>query len=165
MVWRRAREEWRVSRELDSALRRAFSDASIRVRPETKMTDVLHALEALGVSAAVEDGILVLTQGQTEMNPPKALKNFAHREGNENFFILETVDPKTWTNAKRIAYIREHGSEAYGKICREPVLAPAVRVLDPRMSKADYTQLTRQEKINFVREYGEDAVRRIFSYR
>jgi hypothetical protein len=30
------------------------------------------------------------------------------------------------------------------------------------MSRKDYEQLTRFERMNFIREYGDDAVRRIY---
>jgi hypothetical protein len=145
--------------QIDSALRRAFSDASVRVRPETKMTDVLAALTAMGLTVSITDGVLLLAQDQTQMNTSLALRNFSKQH--PQFFILETSDPKTWTQQKKIEFIRQNGNDAYGKLCCAPVIEAGIRVLDVNMSKTDYLNLTRAERICFIREFGSDAVARV----
>ncbi|MGA9810140.1 MAG: hypothetical protein ACLPH5_04600 [Candidatus Sulfotelmatobacter sp.] len=146
---------------LDSALRRAFSEASVRVAPDTRMTDIVTALGVMGVSIEVQDGVLVLQQGATAFNTSLALRNFSQRPEHAKFFILETLDPKTWTNARKMKYIAEHGQDAWGKLCCAPVIEAGIKVLDVNMSKHDYMGLTRSEKIAFLREFGSDAAARI----
>lgn len=150
-----------VSATVDSALRRAFSEASVRLQPDCKMTDVIEALKAMGIGVEVQDGVLVLQQGSTSFNTSLALRNFAQRAEFSAFFVLETIDPKTWTNVRKMAFVAEHGSDAYGKLCSTPVIEAGIKVLDANMSKTHYANLTRAERIAFIREYGSDAVSRI----
>jgi hypothetical protein len=151
-----------ISAELDSAFRRAFSEAGVKLQPETKTSDIVSALGNMGVSASIQDDVLLLAQGQTQMNTSLALRSFSTKPENAKFFILETVDPRTWRTAKKIEYIAKHGEQAYRKLVQTPVLEAGVRVLDPNMGRADYQNLTRQEKMEFIRQYGDSAVSRIF---
>jgi len=41
------------------------------------------------------------------------------------------------------------------------VIEAGIKVLDPNMTLTDYENLTRAERIAFIREYGSDAVGRI----
>ena len=150
-----------IAASVDNALRRAFSEASVRLKPETKISDIVKALEALGLTVAIQDGILVMSQGSTTMHTTLALRSLTTKPEFAPFFVLETLDPKTWTNARKMAYVTEHGSDAYGKLCSAPVIEAGIKVLDPNMTLTDYENLTRAERIAFIREYGSDAVGRI----
>ncbi len=147
---------------IDSALRRAFSEASIRVHPDTRMTDVLAAFEAMGITTEIQDGVLVLRQDQTSFNTSLALRSFANRPENAKFFVLETSDPKTWTAAKKVEYLRTHTADEFGRLCSQPVIEAGVKVLDVNMSRSDYENLTRKERVAFISEFGADSVSRIF---
>ena len=150
-----------ATKTVDSALRRAFSEASIRIHPDTRMTDVIESLTALGIAVTIQDGVLVLSQDTTTFNTSLALRNFAYKPGNEQYFILETHDPKSWTNERKIAFLKTHTVEEYGRLCSQPVIEAGIRVLDANMSRADYENLTRTEKVAFISEFGADAVSRI----
>ena len=150
---------------IDSALRKAFSDASVRVAPTTRMTDIIEALKAMGIGVEVQDGVLVLTQGTTSFNTSLALRNFSIRPEHARFFVLETSDPKTWTTAKKVEYLRTHSADEYAKLCRAPVIEAGIRVLDANMSRHDYENLTRAEKVQFLSEYGDEAARHILGVR
>ena len=152
----------RCQRRHDSALRRAFSDASVRLQPTTRITDIVAALETLGVTATVEDGLLVLKQGSTEMSTNRALRYFAARPEHSSFFVLTTADPKTWTVGQKTEYLRTHSAEEFGRLCLQPVLDAGIKTLDANMSRADYSKLTRAEKQAFIREYGDEGVSRVF---
>jgi hypothetical protein len=147
--------------QLDSALRREFSGIGARPKPETKMTDVIAALATLGVTPAMDDGLLVLKQGDTIFNTGLALRNFANRAEFAHLFVTAADNPHDWTTAMKLDYIREHGADAWARKSNAPVLTPAVGVLDQNMSYADYQNLTRAERVAFIREFGADAVSRI----
>ncbi|MGD1025247.1 MAG: hypothetical protein ABR880_20880 [Candidatus Sulfotelmatobacter sp.] len=151
-----------VSSSIDSALRKAFSEASVRLQPAALMSSLIAALESLGLTVSMQDGVLVLSQGSTTMHTVLALRELTRKPEFAQFFILSTDDPKTWTTAQKVEYVRKNGEEAYGKLCCTPVIEAGIKVLDPNMSRKDYEQLTRFERMNFIREYGDDAVRRIY---
>jgi hypothetical protein len=150
-----------VTASVDLALRRAFSEASVRLQPTALMSSVIAALQGMGIEVAITDNILVMRQGQTEFNTSLALRNFSKRPEFAAFFVLENDHPKTWTDEHKIKYIAEHGDEKYRTLWQSPVLESGVRVLDPNMPFSDYENLTRSERIAFIREYGSDAVGRI----
>ena len=151
-----------VTSAVDSALRRAFSEASVRLAPETKITDVIAALGTLGIVAEITDGVLVLRQDQTQFNTSLALRNFSKRPEHAKFFVQEGQHPAQWSTKTKIEYINKNGEAAYRKLCQSPVLDAGIKVLDPNMRRADYLQLTRQERMSFISEYGDAAVAKIF---
>jgi hypothetical protein len=149
-----------TSAAIDSALRRAFSDSSVRLQPEARTTDIIGALETLGIACTVEDGLLLMRQGSTEMNTNRALRSFAARPEFAKFFVLSTEDPKTWTREQKTEYLRTHSPEEFGRLCSKPIVA-TVRVLDANMSRADYANLSVAEKISFINEFGSEGVQRV----
>jgi len=102
-----------VSASLDSALRKGFSEASVRVRPDTQMSAIVAALENMGLTVAIQDGTLVMSQGSTTMHTTLALRSLTTKPEFKDFFVLETSDPKTWTNERKMAFIRENGQDAW----------------------------------------------------
>lgn len=150
-----------VTASVDSALRRAFSEASVRLQPTAMMSSLIAALQGLGIELSIQDNVLVMRQGQTEFNTSLALRNFSRRPEFASFFVLENDHPKTWTLEHKMKYIAEHGDEKYRTLWQSPVLESGIRTMDPNMSRADYSNLTRQEKIAFLREFGSDAASRI----
>jgi len=146
-----------INRELDAALRKAFSDARVRIAPNAKLADIKAALEAMGLTVAVEDGFLVLTQGTTAMHTNIALKNFANRPENAQYFVLETSHPSTWTQQKKIEFLRNHTPDEYAQLLRGPK-TPGIGVLSLDLTRAEYLSLTTQERVAFVREYGPQGV-------
>jgi hypothetical protein len=152
-----------VTASVDSALRRAFSEASVRLMPTAMMSSIIAALKGLGIEVETIDNVLCLSQGATQMNTSLALRNFAKRAEYAEFFVQENGHPKTWSQEKKIAYLRDHTDEQYRALFQAPVLEAGVRTLDPNMSKKAYLQLTTQEKMQFVREFGETGVRQVFS--
>jgi len=151
-----------ISASVDSALRLAFSQASDRVKPETLMSSVIAALQGLGIKVEITDGVLCLAQGETQMNPMLALRNFSKRPENAEFFVIEGSHPKQWSTEKKIEFLRNHSDEEYRKLVQEPVLEAGIKTMDPNMSRKAYEGLTRFERMTFIREYGDDAVRRIY---
>lgn len=146
---------------IDSALRRGFSEASVRVAPTTRMTDVISALETMGVTVAVDDGLLVLAQGATEMHTARALRSFAQRPEHEKFFVVEGSHPSQWSTQKKLDFLSTHSADDYAHLCHAPVLDAGVKTLDANMSRADYANLTRQEKLAFIAEFGPQGVERV----
>jgi hypothetical protein len=125
------------------------------------MTDIIGALKVMGIEVGLTDGVLTLQQGTTQFNTSLALRNFSARPEHAKFFVLETADPKTWTLAKKAAFLRTHTADEYAKLCRGPVLEAGIKVLDCNMSRSDYENLTRPEKVAFLSEFGDEAARRI----
>jgi hypothetical protein len=150
-----------ITAQIDTAMRRAFSEASVRLHPDCRITDIVEALRVLGISAEITDGVLVLAQGSTQMNFSLALRNFANRPEHARLFILENAHPSTWTQAHKVEFMRTHSDLEYGTLLHQPVLEAGIRVLDPNMSRTDYKNLTRAEKMAFIREFGSDAAGRI----
>jgi hypothetical protein len=146
---------------VDAALRRGFSEASVRVAPEARMTDIVAALGAMGVTVELQDGVLVLAQSGTEMHTTKALRNFSQRPEHANFFVQEGAHPSQWSTKKKVEFLSAHTDDEYRALVQSPVLEAGIRVLDPNMAKADYLNLTRAERVRFITEYGDDAVRHI----
>jgi len=151
-----------ISSSIDSALRMAFSQASVRVKPETLMSSVIAALQGLGIKVEITDGVLCLAQGETQMNTSLALRNFSKKPEYAAFFVIEGQHPAQWSREKKIEFLRNHSDEEYRKLVQEPVLAPNVSCLDPNMPASQYKLLTRQEKMQFISAFGESAVRRLF---
>jgi hypothetical protein len=147
--------------QIDSALRRGFSEASVRVHPDTKMTDIVAALATMDIVTEIQDDTLVLRQDRTMMHTVLALRNFAKQPEHAAFFVQDGAHPSTWSTAKKIEYLSTHSDDEYRALIQSPVLEAGVRVLDPNMSKADYLNLTRLEKTRFISEYGPDAVSRV----
>lgn len=150
-----------VAASVDSALRRAFSEASVRLQPTALMSNVIAALQGMGIEVAIQDNVLVMSQGQTQFNTSLALRNFSKRPENAAFFVLENDHPSTWTPEHKMKFIAENGDDKYRTLWQSPVLEAGIRTMDPNMSKTDYENLTRAERIAFIREYGSAAVGRI----
>jgi hypothetical protein len=148
--------------QLDSLLRRGFSEAGARPKPETTMTQVIEALTTLGVTASVDDGLLILKRDNTVFHTGQCLRGFVARPEFAKFFVTEADDPRNWTNAMKMQFIKEFGADAWARKSNSTALAPTVKVLDVNMSKADYENLTRSERVQFIKEFGADAVSRIF---
>ena len=125
------------------------------------MSSVIAALQGMGIEVRIHGQLgLVMSQGQTQFNTSLALRNFSKRPENAAFFVLENDHPSTWTEHK-IKFIAQNGDEKYRTLWQSPVLEAGVRTMDPNMTKTDYENLTRAERIAFIREYGSDAVGRI----
>jgi len=152
-----------ITAQVDSALRRGFSEASVRLDPETRITDVLASLETLGITATIQDGVLLLAQGQTQMNTSLALRSFSQRPEFAKFFVQEGQHPYQWSKEKKLDYLSKHSAEEYRALVQRPVLEAGLKVLDPNMSRKDYESLTRQERIQFIREYGANAVSNVMA--
>jgi hypothetical protein len=110
---------------------------------------------------AVEDNVLVMRQGATEFNTALALRSFSQKPEFAEFFVVEGAHPSQWSTTKRIEYLRTHSDDQYRALLQAPVLQAGIRTMDPNMAKTDYKNLTRSEKIAFLREYGSDAAARI----
>jgi hypothetical protein len=151
--------------QLDSALRRGFSEVGARPKPETKMTDVIAGLNSLGVTAEMDAGLLILKQGDTVFNSGLCLRGLAARAEFAHLFVTHADNPHNWTTEMKMQFIREHGADAWARKANGPVLTPTVGVLDQNMSYADYQNLTRQERVAFIREFGDLAVSRIMQKR
>lgn len=154
-----------VSASVDSALRRAFSEASVRLQPDALMSSLIAALQGMGIEVTIQDNVLVMRQGATEFNTSLALRNFSKRPENAAFFVLENDHPSTWTPEHKMKYIAENGDDKYRTLWQSPVLEAGIRTMDPNMSRKDYSNLTRQEKIAFLREFGSDAASRIMLHK
>jgi len=154
-----------TSQALDSALRRGFSEVSARPKPETTMTQIVEALGALGVTASLDDGLLILKQGDTIFDSRLCLRGFAAKPENQKFFVTAADDPREWSVKMKSDYITKHGADAYGKLVHGTPLEPSVRVLDRNMSKKDYLSLTLREKSAFISEFKADAVTAIMGKR
>jgi uncharacterized protein YfaS (alpha-2-macroglobulin family) len=150
-----------VSASVDSALRRAFSEASVRLQSDALMSSLIAALEGLGIKVEITDGILCLSQGATQMNTSLALRNFSKRPEHAAFFVIDGAHPSQWSKERKIEYLKAHTDEQYRALIQSPVLDAGVKTMDPNMSRADYSNLTRSEKIAFLREFGSDAASRI----
>jgi len=150
--------EIKVTAALDSALRRAFSDAGVRVAPSATMTDVVARFNAMGISCEVESGCLVLLQDSRQFNVALACKAFSAKPENASLFITENTDTGEWTQKQKSEFISKHGYEAWHARVTGPQLEAGVRVLDANMEKRDYLSLTRSEKMNFINEFGYGAV-------
>jgi hypothetical protein len=151
-----------ITQQLDSALRRGFSEASVRPKQDTQMSAIIAGLEKLGIAVTVEDGLLTLTQGATVMHTGKALRNLATRDEFKDYFVQQGQHPSTWTQSQKVEYLMKHSDEQYRALLQQPVLQSNVSVLDPNMPAASYRQLTRAERMEFIRQYGSDAVTLIF---
>jgi hypothetical protein len=154
-----------ITRELDAALRNGFSQVGARIAAGTQMTTVVSALNALGISCEVEDGILSLKDGTREFNVSQALRSFANKPEHSGLFVNDHCDPKSWSLAQKRDFIAKHGLAAWEKKISTPVARTDVKPLDPNMPYEDYENLSRQERVAFIEAYGDDAVRRIYSRR
>ena len=152
-----------VGAGLDSALRREFSNASIRLAPDARMTDIIAALQSMGVTASLTDGVVVLDQAGTQMHTTLALRNFAKMPQHERFIVKQGQHPRTWTTKEKSEYISKNGLEKYEQLISGPVLDAGVRVLDANMDRQSYENLTTRERVQFIREFGEEGVRRVMS--
>jgi hypothetical protein len=151
--------EIKVSAALDAALRRAFSDAGVRVAPSATMTEVVSRFNALGISCEVQDGVLVLSQDTRQFNVALACKGFAAKPENAALFVTEQTSTREWNGKQKSAYIAAHGYEAWEAKLNAPQLDPGVKVLDANMSRKDYENLTRSERVRFIDAFGYGAVR------
>lgn len=148
---------------LDRGLRKGFSDAGIRIAPDTTMTAVLEAFKALGITVELQDDILVIAQGGTEFNSARALRGFAAKPEHAKFFILQTGDPRSWTTEQKVEYLKTHNDSDYRRLIQSEPITVGVGALDANMSKADYLRLTRREKLDFISEFGTLAVSRVMA--
>jgi hypothetical protein len=150
--------EIKVTGALDSALRRAFSDAGIRLRPEAQTTAIVERFNALGISCEVQDGVLVLSQDNRQFNTSLACKGFAAKPENADLFVTAQSNPKEWNAQEKSAYISKNGYAAFEQLVTGKQLDASVKVLDANMSRKDYENLTRKERCAFIAEYGYSAV-------
>jgi hypothetical protein len=153
--------EIKTSAALDAALRRAFSEAGVRVAPSATMTDVVSRFNALGISAEVQDGCLVLKQDTREFNVALACKSFAAKPENAALFITEQTSTREWTGKQKSEFIAKYGYNAWENRLNAPQLDPGVKVLDRNMTRKDYLNLTRTERVHFIGAFGAGAVAHI----
>jgi hypothetical protein len=151
-----------MSRELDAAIRKGFSDARVRLAPDVKLGDIVKALEAMGVQCSVQDSFLILSQGSTMLHTELSLKTFATKPENAKFFVLEGSHPSTWSTSTKTKWIAEHSADEYAKLLRQP-REPGIGVLSLDLTRAQYLSLTREEKLDFVRNFGSDGVSRVMA--
>ena len=151
--------------ELDRILRKNFSDCGIRVAPDARMTDVLESFKSLGVSVAVEDGLLVLSQGSTVFHTGQALKGFAAKTENARFFVLQSGDPRRWDVSQKVDYLRTHSDSDYRRLIQQGSITVGIGAMDANMCRSDYLKLTTQEKLAFIAEFGADAVGHVMKAR
>jgi len=149
-----------MSRELDAAIRKGFSDARIRLTPDAKLAEITAALEAMGVQCSVQDGFLVLAQSGTLLHTEMSLKSFAGRPEHARFFILEGSHPSTWSTSRKSKYIAENGLAAYEKLLYQPK-QHGIGVLSMDLTREQYLSLTTAEKTAFIREFGSEGVGRV----
>ena len=76
-------------------------------------------------------------------------------------FVIDGAHPSQWSKERKIEYLSTHTDEQYRALIQSPVLDAGVKTMDPNMSRKDYSNLTRSEKIAFLREFGSDAASRI----
>jgi len=95
-----------VTAGVDSALRRAFSEASVRLQPEARLSELITALEALGIAVEITDGVLVLRQGDTMMHTALALRSLVAKPEFKKFFVYSTDDPRSKITSGRTARTR-----------------------------------------------------------
>lgn len=157
--------EIKVTAALDAALRRAFSEAGVRVAPSGTMTAVVAAFNGMGISAEVQDGCLVLKQDTREFNVALACKAFAAKPENAALFVTEQNPASEWTGKQKSDFIAQHGYDAWQRKISGPRLAPGVKVLDQNMSRKDYESLTRAERVQFISAFGAGAVAHIMGKR
>lgn len=148
-----------ISGELAGALRKACSDAGLRLKDDTRLSDVIAALEAMAVKCSVQDGLFVMDQQGTNVHVGLGLRNFAQKH--EQFFVGAKDHPSKWDQAQKIEYLRTHSADEFAALLRKPALDAGIKPLDPGMDSASYSRLTLAEKITFCREFGEDAVRAV----
>ena len=96
------------------------------------------------------------------MHTGKALRSLATRAEFKDFFVQEGAHPSTWTQQKKIEFLRTHTEEEYRAALQAPVLEAGLKTMDPNMTRTAYENLTRAERMAFIREYGSNAVGRIF---
>jgi hypothetical protein len=111
-----------VTASVDSALRRAFSEASVRLLPTARMSSLIAALQGLGIEVGVEDNVLVLKQGQTEFNTSLALRSFSAKPEVAEFFVQEGAHPRQWTREKTLKYLATHSEAEYRALLQAPAL-------------------------------------------
>lgn len=150
-----------ISNALDGAFRKACSDAGVRLKPGASISAIIAAFEAMGITSSVDQGLLVLQQGTTFLHPGLSLRTFASKKENEVHFVTSGSHPSTWEPEQKVAYLRTHTADEYGKLLRQPVLEPGIRTLSLDMTSDQYKNLTPEEKVQFVREYGSDGVSRV----
>ena len=151
-----------MSRELDAAIRKGFSDAKVRIAPDAKLGDIVAALEAMGVSVAVEDGFLVMSQSGTPLHTSLSLKTFASKPEHAKYFILEGSHPSAWSTSTKSRYIKDHGLAAYERLLRQPK-EHGIGTLSLDLTRAQYLSLTMAEKQAFIAAYGVEGVQRVMA--
>lgn len=155
----------------NQALLTALSCLGLKPRDTAKILATLKA--EFGVEATVDNGMLLLSQGDTLMNPAQALTSYAKKHPLD-FYGLSPDEVKFKTDlpdtGSKVAFIKKFGQRAWDALPYNSKSPSAASVVNPTiphagMTAAQYKTLTTSEKSRLCGEIGVKAVEAILNRR
>jgi hypothetical protein len=147
----------------DDALRSAFGQ--LKIRPDNDAFSSTEVVSRLKDNHQIEvstiEGLLELKQNGQVVSVPTVLRAFATKPENVGLFVSETDDHTKWDTAKKVAFIAEHGDDAYARKVAKGPLKANVDVANIDISKAEYLSMTRDEKVAWIGNHGLEAQARV----
>ena len=158
-------EQTAQNEKLLSAVEDQLRRHDLRVIPGKTIEDVVSQMQSEGLTLGVEHGTLTGTvRGGDTANVPKSFENFAER--NKSLFYPRSADLDGVTckaqldRTGKIEFLKKFGLSRYENLPQQPPVAPVE--LSPRSLDAKtYRSLSTEDKINFLRTYGESGVRKV----
>src|SRR5438309_1084839 len=115
-----------MDKTTDNAIRAAFG--SLKIRPDNDVFSSTEVVSRLKDNHQIEvttvEGLLELKQNGQVVSVPTVLRAFASKPENAGLFVSEGDDHTRWDTEKKVAWIAEHGADAYArKVAKGPLTA------------------------------------------
>jgi hypothetical protein len=154
-----------VKPEIYAALQSSFRALGIRLHPNANVTSLYSALVSAGIELTADGALLSATQNGQPINIATSLRALVSKPETRANFVQEGAGVQHLSDLDkqgRSDYIRDHGFDAFQKLVadsRSPKLRSDVE-LGPDAKAKDVKQWTRDEKTQFINQWGFPAYQR-----
>lgn len=155
--------------EVNEALLQSLNVAGLKPRDTMKILETLKG--EFGVEASIEDGLLTLKQGETEMNPTRAFKTYVAKHP-QDFYGVDPAEIRyksdLETTTQKMAYVNKFGARAWENLPYNENSPAAKTVVGPAiahagMTAAQYRTLSVAEKTKLAGTVGWQGVGEILN--
>jgi hypothetical protein len=148
--------------ELHRAVTQTLRACGIRLRPDAQIGELTTYLEKQGVILGTVGQQLTATMNGTPADVATVLTALTSKPELKKNFVVPTAEVTHLSDLvdaqSKSAFISANGFDAYSKLVSEsktPKLGPVN--LSPDATRADAQRWTRQEKVDFITQYGDAA--------
>jgi hypothetical protein len=133
------------------------------LKPRSVAT-IIEKLKGMGIECSDADGFLAMTQGSTPLNVAQVLQSYFQKHPADFVGHVGEIRYKSDVpQDAKVAFIREHGYQAWAALPVNENSPTAKNVMKPvvastEMTRTQWMQLTAKEKTEAIANWGRSAV-------